>query len=89
MRQYIYFLIIGFVFISCERPSDCIESSGTTVLKEIPVMAFDYIKVYRGIEVIITQGNEYKVQIQAGENFIDNVEVKQEGTKLIFKDEAS
>lgn len=89
MRQFIYYLIFVLVFVSCEKPSDCIESSGATALKEISVNAFDYIKVYRGIEVIITQGSEYKVQIQAGENFIDNVEVKQEGTKLIFKDEAS
>jgi hypothetical protein len=89
MRHCICFLLVVFLLISCEKPSDCIESSGATVLKEIPVTAFDYIKVYRGIEVIITQGNEYKVQIQAGENFIDNVEVKQEGTKLIFRDEAS
>jgi hypothetical protein len=89
MRHYIYLLLVVFLVLSCEKPIDCVKSAGVTVLKEVPVTDFDYIKVYRGIEVIITQGNEYKVQIQAGKNFIDNIEVKQEGTKLFFKDDVS
>ena len=85
----IILIILSFFIFSCEKPSDCIESSGDYITKEIAVTAFSKIKVYRGIEVIITQGDDYKVQILAGENFIDNVEVKQNGNQLIFKDETS
>jgi len=89
MKKILSFIAAVLVFASCERPSDCIESLGPTVVKDIPVTAFKRIKVYRGLEVIITQGADYQVQIQAGENFIDNVKVRQNGDQLIFKDDAS
>ena len=76
----------SLTFVSCERPSECIESAGATKIKDIPVEAFSKIKVYRGIEVVITEGAETKVQIQAGENFINDIEVKQYGNQLVFKD---
>lgn len=76
----------SLTFMSCERPSECIESAGATKIKDIPVEVFSKIKVYRGIEVVITEGSETKVQIQAGENFINDIEVKQYGNQLVFKD---
>ena len=76
----------SLTFMSCERPSECIESAGATKIKDIPVEVFSKIKVYRGIEVVITEGAETKVQIQAGENFINDIEVKQYGNQLVFKD---
>ncbi len=89
MKKVVLFIVCILIFNSCEKPSDCVESSGITVTKDIPVVAFKKIKVYRGIEVFITQGSEYKVQIQAGKNFIDNIEVTQNGDQLLFKDEVS
>jgi hypothetical protein len=89
MKKLSLLLFIYIFLNSCEKPSDCIESSGTIIIKDIPVTNFKKIKVYRGIEVIITQGTEYKVQIVAGENFIDNIEVNQNGDQLIFKDNTS
>jgi hypothetical protein len=89
MKKIVALFILVLVFNSCEKPSDCVESSGDFIVKEIPVAAFSKIKVYRGIEVIITEGSVYKVEILAGENFIDNIEVKQNGDQLIFKDETS
>lgn len=86
MKKLSLVLFIFLIFNSCEKPSDCIESSGAIITKDIPVTNFKKIKVYRGIEIIITQGTEYKIQIVAGENFIDNIEVKQNGDQLIFKD---
>lgn len=89
MRKYLVFLVLISIFNSCEKPSDCVESTGNTVTKEIAVQPFKKIKVYHGIEVIITEGAVYKVEIQAGENFIDNVQVRQNGDQLIFENESS
>lgn len=89
MKKFIILFLSSIVFFSCEKPSDCIESSGNIVTKDILVNDFKRIKVYRGIEVIISQGLDYKVQIVAGENFIDNIEVNQNGDQLIFKDQTS
>jgi hypothetical protein len=83
-------LFIVFVFCnSCSKPSECVESFGATTLKEVAVNPFITIRVYKGIALEITQGDEYKVQIQAGENFIDNIEVKQTGDEISFKDNTS
>lgn len=89
MKKISLFVVAFLLLVACEKPSDCVESSGAIVTKEVPVQPFKKIKVYRGIEVVITQGAVYKVEIVAGENFIGNVEVNQNGDQLIFKDEAS
>lgn len=89
MRKALYLFLLVSVLVSCEKPSDCIESSGRIITKEVAVAPFKRIKVYRGIEVVITQGDAYKVEIVAGENFIDNVSVTQNGDRLIFKDDIS
>ena len=89
MKKFTILFLLVFIFNSCEKPSDCIESSGKTVVNEIPVIAFNKIKVYRGIEVIITDGPEYKVEIEAGENFINEIKVTQNGDQLILKEESS
>ncbi len=88
-KIYLYIIVLFSLLTACEKPSDCIESSGKTVTKEVPIQAFKKIKVYKGIEVIIIDGDIYKVEIVAGENFIDNIEVKQNGDQLIFKDNTS
>ena len=73
-------------FFSCERPSECIESTGAIVTKTFSVNPFSRIKVYRGIAVVITQGTEYKVEVQSGSNLIDNIEMDQLDDQLVFKD---
>ena len=89
MKKFSLIIVLFWLLNACEKPSDCIESTGAIITKEVAVQAFKKIKVYRGIEVVITQGLEYKVEIVAGENFIDNVEVIQNGDQLIFKNENS
>lgn len=89
MKKLCLFIILFWLCNACEKPSDCLESTGTIVTKDVSVLPFNKIKVYRGIEVVITDGPETKVQIEAGANFIDNVQVTQNGDQLIFKDEAS
>jgi hypothetical protein len=84
MKKISLLLVAFMVLLACEKPSDCIESTGEIITKEVTVQPFKRIKVYRGIEVVITQGTNYKVEIVAGENFIDNVEVIQNGDRLIF-----
>ncbi len=65
---------------------DCIEAEGQRILREVPVSPFTRIEVNRGIGVEITQGPEYKVFIEAGENLINNVQVAQDGNRLILRD---
>jgi hypothetical protein len=89
MKKNLLYIVLLVVFNSCEKPSDCIESVGATVVKDVVVQAFNKIKVYKGIAVVISEGAEYKVQVEAGANFIDNIEVSQNGNQLVFKDRTS
>lgn len=82
----ILFLILIF---GCSKPSDCIESAGNEVKKEFSVASFDKIKVYKGLNLVITQGTTQKIEVQTGENLIDNIEVKIENGFLILKDNSS
>lgn len=70
------------VLLSCEKPGDCIESLGDITTKEIQVTAFTRVEIHKGIELIITEGAEYKVVIESGENIIDDIEVTQSGNIL-------
>ncbi len=86
MKKSILIVSILLVFISCEKPSECIESTGDIVKRSIPVNPFARIKVYKGIAVVITQGDIFKVEVQSGSNIIDNIEMDQVDDQLIFKD---
>ena len=86
MRKIFILLSFLLVFISCEKPSECYESTGDMVTRSIPVNPFTRIKVYRGIAVVITQGPEYKVEIKSGSNLIDNVSVTQNDNQLVLTD---
>ena len=86
MKKYIALFSLILVFVSCEKPSDCIESTGDIITKEIAVTPFNRIEVLQGIEMIITQGPQYKVQVQTGENLMNNIEVIQNGSVLSLKD---
>lgn len=86
MKKILLILSLTLLF-SCEKPGDCVESLGDIVTKEIPVSAegFTRVEIHKGIELIVTQGTEYKVVIETGENIIDDIEVTQNGTILSCK----
>ena len=78
--------------VSCEKPSECVESTGAFISRDIEVVmptiedSIKRIYVEHGIELVVTQGPVFKVTVQTGENLIGNIEVKREGTVLYLKD---
>jgi hypothetical protein len=89
MKKYILTLFITFVVFGCEKPGDCIKSTGEMVTKEIPVTPFDIIYVYAGIGLVIKEGPEYKVEVQSGKNLIDDISVVLIDNVLTFRDETT
>ncbi len=68
--------IIAIVILAlsgCGISEDCVQGSGNRVLREVEVGAFDKIFVYPGVSMVISQGDEFSVTIEAGENFIGDV----------------
>lgn len=82
----ILFIFSLILIVSCEKPSECFESAGEIVTKEVPVTDFTRIEVHTGIELVITQGDVYSVVIKTGQNLIDNIEVKQDGNTIYLTD---
>ena len=81
-------LLVGMIFISisCSKPGECIESTGSIITKDFTVADFDRIIVYQGISLVITEGPVNKVEVQTGENLMSNIEVSVDGGLLTLKD---
>ncbi len=82
----ITFITLCILLISCS-PKDCFQSEGNIITREIIVPDFEKILVGNEISLIIKQGLEQKIQIQTGENLIDNVSVKVVNNQLQLKEE--
>lgn len=92
MKPFIILICSLFIIASCEKPSDCIEATGAIILKDftidMPTQQDSITQIYveRGIELIVKQGPIFKVTVETGENLIDGISVKRDGTTLYLKD---
>jgi len=89
MKNSALFILIGFLFFGCEKPSDCIKSSGPTQSKIYEGISFTKLLVNKRIGVVIKQGDTYKVEVKAGENLINDIEVTFSGDLLTLTDNTS
>jgi hypothetical protein len=89
MKKLILIFVMATFFYNCEKPGDCIKSTGEMVTREIEVTPFETVFVYTGIGLVIKQGPEYKVEVRSGENLIDDIEVKVENNTLTLKDKTT
>ncbi len=89
MKKYLLLFGLFLFFSACEKPSDCIESTGDIITKEVEVTPFTRIEAYLGIELIVTEGPVYKVVVETGENLMDNIEVSQHDNVLLLRDNSS
>ncbi len=72
----IAYLFFGTFFSSCKKghSTDCFKSTGSEISEVRNLDPFKYVEVNDKMEVNIFQGNEYKVEIKAGEHLIKNVQ---------------
>ena len=76
MKKAVILIFFLSLFISCEKPSDCLKSSGVITSKVYEGLSFNKIIVHKGIALVITQGDNYKVEVKTGQNLINDIEVK-------------
>lgn len=78
-----YCFLIGFVFMlsSCHN----INGSGNIISKDRTVDNFTSVKVNNGIRMNITAGEKLKVNVEADDNIIDDVETKVVGEELVVR----
>lgn len=59
-----------------DNVSDCLQTSGKLVHKEMSVQAFDKILVNRDVVLVVQQGIDHSVRIETGENLLNDIDVK-------------
>lgn len=85
-RQWLFILMV-IVFASCKKENafDCFKSNGKLVTQTRTVDSFTVIKVYDKIDLNVFQGNELKVEVNAGEHLLSNIRTRVENGVLTIK----
>lgn len=85
------FLVFGLVLLlaSCEKPGDCVKSTGAMTSKEYSGLEFTTIIVNKGIALVITEGDQYKVEVHTGENLINDISVSVNKGVLTLEDQTT
>jgi len=80
----IFYIVCFACFVSCnlQDTADCFESSGEVIKQEFTVERFNTIMVNRDIALFLKQGQKHKVEVQTGNNLLDNIDVNVVGGKL-------
>lgn len=92
MKKISFLILVVIALVSCEKPSDCVESTGEFVSRDVfidmPTVNDSIKKIFveKGIELIVSEGPIFKVTIQTGSNLIDDIDVTREGNMLRLKD---
>ena len=87
MRIFLFALILC-TYLSCDTQNavDCFQTTGDIINRDIEVPDFNRILVLENIELILRQGNTTSVEIESGQNLIDEVTVQVIGDQLIVRD---
>ena len=62
-----------------------VVGSGKIVSKDYPISSFDQLSISGIFSVVLSQGNNEAVRIEAEDNLHSHIQVKNEGTKLVVK----
>jgi hypothetical protein len=89
MQKVISLFFLLILISSCQKPSDCIESTGDIVTREYEAVSFSKIYVYKGVGLVVKQGATLKVEVTSGENLFDNISVEFKNNELHLKDNAT
>lgn len=89
MKNIFFVLFVVAVFFSCEKPSDCIKSTGAMTTKTVELPTFYKIFVKEGIGLVISQGDTQKIEIKSGQNLINDIEAKVVDGVLYLEDKTT
>lgn len=87
MRTQLTTLVFGWfllLFTGCNSGPDCLTRTGKKVILNLPVDEFTSILVNEDIEMVLTQGNEYSLRIETGENLIEDFSAEVVGEQLVL-----
>ncbi|WP_299128038.1 head GIN domain-containing protein [uncultured Winogradskyella sp.] len=86
MKKFIYIWVLSIFACNSEDANDCFQTEGNRIQQEVMVLDFDRIIVNRGIELIVTEAENYKVTIETGQNLINEVNAEVINNRLVLTD---
>ncbi len=88
MKKYLYILLLILTHTACdsENGSDCFQTTGNLIIEQRIVSEFSRILVNENVTMIIRQGSSFSVEVEAGENLINDVTVEIIGDQLVLSD---
>ena len=83
------FLQVVFFGFGCNSESapDCFQNSGEIIRQEISVPTFSKITVFEKVALVLKEGDTQKVEVESGENLLEEVSAVVEGGRLILRNE--
>lgn len=92
LKHLFRLVIVFFMLTSCdsETANSCVRTSGSIVKHQIEDLpTFNRIKIEEGIELILAQSTEHKIEVEAGSNLINDISVEVIDGELIIKNNLS
>jgi hypothetical protein len=89
MKKCILLFSLLPLFTHCEKPFDCVKSSGPIKSKVFEGVTFTKLLVNKRINVVLIEGSDHKVEVKTGENLINDIEVTVSGDLLTLTDNTS
>lgn len=83
-RYLLAVLFSCILFVQCRKPG-CLESSGTITITDRTVPPFQKIHLTDNINLILTQGFEESVKVEAGQNIQPNIETTVKDGKFTIR----
>lgn len=72
---------------SHENAPDCIQKAGDIVKRELSVSEFDKITVFENITLVVRQGPQHLVEIETGENLLNEISAEIIEGRLVLRNE--
>ena len=90
MKKLIYILAV-LLISGCDTQDgiDCFQTTGNIIQQEFTANNFEKITVNRNVELILSEGSQFEVVIETGENLMGDIEVKVIGNRLTINDNNS
>ena len=84
MKKLLIVTFVSLLLAGCGLSDECIQNSGSITTRAVSVAAFENIYVNSGIALVIKEGPEFSVTVEAGANIIDDVEALVSDGNLIL-----
>lgn len=84
--KYLYYLLFStLLLVSCSGSFQKIKGNGNLIQQNRTVTAFSELSAEGSIDILLEQGDSYKVTVEAEENLQEYIEVIASGNKLIVR----